>query len=287
MSFNSVESLLDASRDLPLWRAVLEHDCQEEGIPPEQSLSRMDALWQAMKSAVADYDPARHSASGLVGGAAARVESSPHPIVGGFVTQVIAAAMKTGECNACMRRIVAAPTAGASGVLPGVLLPYQSQYHTSDQEMVRALYAAAGFGQVIAARASISGAEGGCQAEVGSASGMAAAALVSLHGGTPEQMAHACAMALKNLLGLVCDPVAGLVEVPCVKRNVAGAMNALACAEMALAGVESAIPCDEVIDAMRSVGALLPDSLRETGRGGLAATPTALRAAQRLRGGAL
>ena len=287
MSFNSVESLLDASRDLPLWQAVLEHDCQEEGIPPEQSLSRMDALWQAMKSAVADYDPARHSASGLVGGAAARVESSPHPIVGGFVTQVIAAAMKTGECNACMRRIVAAPTAGASGVLPGVLLPYQSQYHTSDQEMVRALYAAAGFGQVIAARASISGAEGGCQAEVGSASGMAAAALVSLHGGTPEQMAHACAMALKNLLGLVCDPVAGLVEVPCVKRNVAGAMNALACAEMALAGVESAIPCDEVIDAMRSVGALLPDSLRETGRGGLAATPTALRAAQRLRGGAL
>ena len=287
MSFNSVESLLDASRDLPLWRAVLEHDCREEGIPPEQSLSRMDALWQAMKSAVADYDPARRSASGLVGGAAARVESSPRPIVGGFVTQVIAAAMKTGECNACMRRIVAAPTAGASGVLPGVLLPYQSQYHTSDQEMVRALYAAAGFGQVIAARASISGAEGGCQAEVGSASGMAAAALVSLHGGTPEQMAHACAMALKNLLGLVCDPVAGLVEVPCVKRNVAGAMNALACAEMALAGVESAIPCDEVIDAMRSVGALLPDSLRETGRGGLAATPTALRAAQRLRGGAL
>ncbi len=287
MSFNSVESLLDASRDLPLWRAVLEHDCREEGIPPEQSLSRMDALWQAMKSAVADYDPARRSASGLVGGAAARVESSPRPIVGGFVTQVIAAAMKTGECNACMRRIVAAPTAGASGVLPGVLLPYQSQYHTSDQEMVHALYAAAGFGQVIAARASISGAEGGCQAEVGSASGMAAAALVSLHGGTPEQMAHACAMALKNLLGLVCDPVAGLVEVPCVKRNVAGAMNALACAEMALAGVESAIPCDEVIDAMRSVGALLPDSLRETGRGGLAATPTALRAAQRLRGGAL
>ena len=114
---------------------------------------------------------------------------------------------------------------------------------------------------------------------------MAAAALVSLHGGTPEQMAHACAMALKNLLGLVCDPVAGLVEVPCVKRNVAGAMNALACAEMALAGVESAIPCDEVIDAMRSVGALLPDSLRETGKGGLAATPTALRAAQRLRDG--
>ena len=285
MSFQSVEGLLQAARELPLWEAVLEHDCREEGISRGDSLSRMTALWQAMKAAVADYDPARRSASGLVGGAAARVESSLRPIVGGFVSQVIAAALKTGECNACMRRIVAAPTAGASGVLPAVLLPYQDKYRTPDGEMVEALYAAAGFGQVIAARASISGAEGGCQAEIGSASAMAAAALVSLHGGTPEQMAHACAMALKNLLGLVCDPVAGLVEVPCVKRNVAGAMNALACAEMALAGVESAIPCDEVIDAMRSVGALLPDSLRETGKGGLAATPTALRAAQRLRDG--
>ena len=285
MSAPSSPELLQAARELPLWEAVLEHDCREEGISREDSLSRMTALWQAMKAAVADYDPARRSASGLVGGAAARVESSPRPIVGGFVSQVIAAALKTGECNACMRRIVAAPTAGASGVLPAVLLPYQDKYRTPDGEMVEALYAAAGFGQVIAARASISGAEGGCQAEIGSASAMAAAALVSLHGGTPEQMAHACAMALKNLLGLVCDPVAGLVEVPCVKRNVAGAMNALACAEMALAGVESAIPCDEVIDAMRSVGALLPDSLRETGKGGLAATPTALRTAQRLRDG--
>ena len=285
MSFQSVEGLLQAARELPLWEAVLEHDCREEGISREDSLSRMTALWQAMKAAVADYDPARRSASGLVGGAAARVESSPRPIVGGFVSQVIAAALKTGECNACMRRIVAAPTAGTSGVRPAVLLPYEDKSRTPDGEMVEALYAAAGFGQVIAARASISGAEGGCQAEIGSASAMAAAALVSLHGGTPEQMAHACAMALKNLLGLVCDPVAGLVEVPCVKRNVAGAMNALACAEMALAGVESAIPCDEVIDAMRSVGALLPDSLRETGKGGLAATPTALRTAQRLRDG--
>ena len=143
--------------------------------------------------------------------------------------------------------------------------------------MVQALYVAAGFGQVIATRASISGAEGGCQAEVGSASAMAAAAPVHLKGGTPEQMAHACAMALKNLLGLVCDPVAGLVEVPCVKRNVAGAVNALACADMALAGITSAIPCDEVIDAMRAVGESMPAELRETGRGGLAATPTARR----------
>ena len=148
--------------------------------------------------------------------------------------------------------------------------------------MVQALYVSAGFGQVIAARASISGAEGGCQAEVGSASGMAAAALVHLMGGTAEQMAHACAMALSNTLGLVCDPVAGLVEVPCVNRNVMGAVNALSCAEMALAGVASAIPCDEVIDAMRSVGDALPAALRETGGGGLAATPTGRRLAERM-----
>ena len=181
-----------------------------------------------------------------------------------------------------MRRIVAAPTAGASGVLPAVLIPLQARDGLEDETMVQALYVSAGFGQVIAARASISGAEGGCQAEVGSASGMAAAALVHLMGGTAEQMAHACAMALSNTLGLVCDPVAGLVEVPCVNRNVMGAVNALSCAEMALAGVASAIPCDEVIDAMRSVGDALPASLRETGGGGLAATPTGRRLAERM-----
>ena len=195
---------------------------------------------------------------------------------------MIAAALKTGECNACMKRIVAAPTAGASGVLPAVLLPLQARDGLDDRRMVEALYVAAGFGQVIATRASISGAEGGCQAEVGSASGMAAAALVHVMGGTPSQMAHACAMALSNTLGLVCDPVAGLVEVPCVNRNVMGAVNALSCAEMALSGVESAIPCDEVIDAMRAVGDALPASLRETGSGGLAATPTGRRLAERL-----
>jgi L-serine dehydratase len=158
-----------------------------------------------------------------------------------------------------------------------VLIPAQKKFAFSDEQVIQALYVAAGFGQVIAQRASISGAAGGCQAEIGAASAMGAAALTALKGGTPEQMAHACAMALKNLLGLVCDPVAGLVEVPCVKRNVVGAMNALACAEMALAGIPSAIPCDEVIDAMGSVGDALPASLRETGQGGLAATPTGRR----------
>ena len=172
-----------------------------------------------------------------------------------------------------MKRIVAAPTAGSCGVLPAVLLPCRRRYDYSDETMVQALYVASGFGMSIAERAFIAGAEGGCQAEVGSAAAMAAASLVFLQGGSGEQMAHACAMALKNLLGLACDPVGGLVEVPCVKRNVIGAMSALSAAQMALAGIVSRVPPDQVIDAMRRVGQSLPPSLRETGRGGLAATP--------------
>lgn len=166
-------------------------------------------------------------------------------------------------------------------MLPAVLIPLQRKERLTDEQMIQCLYAAAGFGQVIATRASISGAEGGCQAEVGSASAMAAAALVSARGGTPKQMAAACAIALQNVMGLVCDPVAGLVEVPCVKRNVMGAVNALSCADMALAGLDGGIPCDEVIDAMGAVGRAMPSSLRETGQGGLAATPTGRKIAER------
>ena len=281
MAFHSVESLLTAAGDKPLWQAVQEDDCRDRGVETSDSQTRMEALWQAMVNSVAQYDSERRSASGLVGGAGNRMEGAGDTLCGPFIQQVISTALKTGECNACMGCIVAAPTAGASGVMPAVLLPTQEKFSLSDAAMVQALYVAAGFGQVIATRTSISGAEGGCQAEIGSASAMAAAALVHLRGGSPEQMAAACAMAIKNLLGLVCDPVAGLVEVPCVKRNVIGAMNALSCADMALAGITSAIPCDEVIDAMRSVGDSLPAALRETGMGGLAATPTGRKVAER------
>lgn len=275
MAFASVETMLAAAQTAPLWEAILQSDLADRGVSRENSLGKMARRWQAMVEAVEDYDPAQRSASGLVGGDGGRMAAAPPQFLGDFGRAVIACALKTGECNACMKRIVAAPTAGASGVLPAVLLPCRGRH--SDAELVQALYVAAGFGQVIATRASISGAEGGCQAEIGSASGMAAAALTALRGGTPQQCADACAMALQNLLGLVCDPVGGLVEIPCVKRNVIGAMNALSAAEMALAGIGSAIPCDEVIDAMRAVGDALPRSLRETGEGGLAATPTARR----------
>ena len=282
MAFVSVENLLRAAGDMPLWEAVLTDDLRDRGGERDTSWEKMTRLWRAMVESVEGYDPARRSACNLTGGDARKVETRAVSLAGPVLTDIIATALKVGECNACMGRIVAAPTAGASGVLPAVLLPIRKKYDFSEEEMVKALYVSAGFGQVIATRASIAGAEGGCQAEIGSASAMAAAALVSLLGGTPEQMAAACATALQNLLGLVCDPVAGLVEVPCVNRNVMGAVNALSCAEMALSGVESAIPCDEVIDAMRAVGDALPASLRETGSGGLAATPTGRRLAERL-----
>ena len=284
MAFVSVENLLRAAGDMPLWEAVLTNDLRDRGGERDTSWEKMTRLWRAMVESVEGYDPARRSACNLTGGDARKVETRAVSLAGPVLTDIIATALKVGECNACMGRIVAAPTAGASGVLPAVLLPIRKKYDFSEEEMVKALYVSAGFGQVIATRASIAGAEGGCQAEIGSASAMAAAALVSLLGGSPEQMAAACATALQNLLGLVCDPVAGLVEVPCVKRNVIGAVNALTAAELALAGVENVIPCDEVIDAMRAVGDVMPAALRETGGGGLAATPTGRRIAEELLG---
>ena len=284
MAFVSVENLLRAAGDMPLWEAVLTDDLRDRGGERDTSWEKMTRLWRAMVESVEGYDPARRSACNLTGGDARKVETRAVSLAGPVLTDIIATALKVGECNACMGRIVAAPTAGASGVLPAVLLPLRKKYDFSEEEMVKALYVSAGFGQVIATRASIAGAEGGCQAEIGSASAMAAAALVSLLGGSPEQMAAACATALQNLLGLVCDPVAGLVEVPCVKRNVIGAVNALTAAELALAGVENVIPCDEVIDAMRAVGDVMPAALRETGGGGLAATPTGRRIAEELLG---
>ena len=213
--FGSVQALLSASADKPLWEAVLDDDCQDRNVSREDSLSKMTALWQTMKQSVLDYDPTRRSPCGLSGGQGARMAALDRSICGPFIQEVISTALKLGEHNACMGRIVAAPTAGACGVLPAVLIPLQRKDRLSDEDMVKCLYVSAGFGQVIATKASISGAEGGCQAEVGSASGMAAAALVHARGGSGEWMAAACAMALQNVLGLVCDPVAGLVEVPC------------------------------------------------------------------------
>ena len=278
IEFSSIEQMLQdaAAQSLPLWEDIRQSDCRTQGITPEQSWERMRAMLAAMIQSDQSYQEQDRSHSGLSGGDGgkmARYAQREDTLCGPFLSQVMAGALRMGECNACMKRIVAAPTAGACGVLPAVLLPYARQFGAGEEQLVQALYVASGFGMIIAARASISGAEGGCQAEIGSAAAMAAPALVHLQGGTPEQMANACAMAVKNLLGLVCDPVGGLVEVPCVKRNVIGAMDALSAAQMALAGIESRVPPDQVLDAMAEVGRSLPHTLRETGKGGLAATP--------------
>lgn len=276
MAIESLQALMDAARDRDLVEVIIESDCVERGATREDSLARMRALYAAIRRSSAGYDPSLRSQSGMVGGDGARMRAYAargRTICGDYAGQVIAQALEMGESNACMKCIVAAPTAGSCGVLPAVLLPYQKREGLDDEAMVRALYVAGAIGQVIAEKASIAGAAGGCQAEIGTASAMGAAALCHLAGGDAQAVCHAAAMALKSLMGLVCDPIAGLVEVPCVKRNAAGAMIAMTSADMALAGIRSAVPPDEVILAMREVGDKMDVSLRETGLGGVAGTP--------------
>lgn len=276
--FQSLSEIMDKceQEQKEFWEIVLHDDCRERNADSNAVYEKMHDTWNAMLLAAANYDKSSFSASGLSGGDGAKMEEyllnrKKECLCGNFLGEVIAGALQMGESNACMKRIVAAPTAGACGVMPAVFVPYYKCKKNTDQ-MIKAMFTAAGIGQIIAHRASISGAQGGCQAEIGSASAMTAGALVYLEGGDCLQIIHGAAMALKNLLGLVCDPVAGLVEVPCVKRNVIGAVNAVSSAEMALAGITSRIPPDQVIDAMREIGDKMDASLRETGEGGLAAT---------------
>lgn len=285
MAIESLEALAQQGADRDLADVVLEEDCVDRGTTREESLERMRALYAAMRRASEGYDPALRSHSGMVGGDGAKMRAyvaRGKTVCGSYMGGVIALALEMGECNACMKCIVAAPTAGSCGVLPAVLLPYQQRESLPDEAMVRALYVAGAVGQVIAAKASIAGAAGGCQAEIGTASAMGAAALCYLAGGSAQAVCHAAAIAIKSLLGLVCDPVAGLVEVPCVKRNAAGAMIAMSSADMALSGVRSAVPPDEVILAMREVGDKMDVSLRETGLGGVAATPFGQKVSERM-----
>ena len=287
MSYTSLNEIISEAekRQIPFWEVILQDDLEERKVTREVSMGQMKATWKAILHASEKYEGNLKSSSNLVGGDGQRMTEymkTKEPLTGSFPGEVIAEALRMAESNACMKRIVAAPTAGASGVLPAVLVPYYKHGKAEESRIVEALYVAAGIGQVIAYRASISGAAGGCQAEIGSASAMAAGALTYLEGGNDSQICHSAAMALKNLLGLVCDPVAGLVEVPCVKRNVIGAMNALSCADMALAGIESRIPPDQVIDAMKEVGDKMDSTLRETGLGGLAATQRGLEIAEQL-----
>lgn len=269
---------LSADNNLEIWEIIQQADMYENDRSESDSFNMMKEMYVAMKNADSMYDGTLRSASNKAGGDGGLLHSyneSGKNICGSFMGKVMEKAIKMGESNACMRRIVAAPTAGSCGVLPAVLLSYEEDFDVAEDDMVTAMYVAAGIGKVIAENAFIAGAAGGCQAEIGSASAMAAGALAFLQGGDSSAIINAATLSLKNFLGLVCDPVAGLVEVPCIKRNSYGAVNAVTSAQLSLAGIKSAIAPDDVVDSMRRIGNQLPASLKETSCGGLAITESA------------
>lgn len=287
IKFNNIEELINLAekRRGAIYDVIIDYETETSQLARTDIIAAMRSNWQVMQEGAHKGVHNRDkSVSGLVGGDALKLNK--YQQTGGFLgtlpLKTAAYALAVSEVNAVMGKIVACPTAGSCGIVPAAVLAAAEQLHSSEESIINALFTAAGVGMVIAENASISGAAGGCQAECGSAAGMAAAALVELGGGTPRQVGDAVALALKNLLGLVCDPVAGLVEVPCVKRNGFAAVHAVLAADMALAGLKSVVPVDEVIETMYKIGQALPKSLRETSEAGLAATPTARAVEQRL-----
>ncbi|MGZ9816538.1 L-serine ammonia-lyase, iron-sulfur-dependent, subunit alpha [Peribacillus simplex] len=277
--FRNVAELVELaeSKQKKISRLMIEQEMEVTGKSREEIIRQMGVNLDVMEQAVEKGLQGVRSVSGLTGGDAVLLQNyikSGNSLSGELLLDAVSKAVATNEVNAAMGTICATPTAGSAGVVPGTLFALQNKLKPNREKKIEFLFTAGAFGFVVANNASISGAAGGCQAEVGSASGMAAAAIVEMAGGTPAQSAEAMAITLKNMLGLVCDPVAGLVEVPCVKRNAMGAANAMVAADMALAGITSRIPCDEVIDAMYKIGQTMPSALRETAQGGLAATPT-------------
>ena len=282
LDYDSIAAICRAAdeKQMTISALVLSDQAEQMEIPADELYERMKKSLHVMQEAVREgKNPELRSTSGLTGGDAAKVEAYAETggITGKFLNHAMARAVAVSEYNAAMGKIVASPTAGSCGILPGTVVSMLEEGRCDEHAAVMALFTAGAIGMVIAGQASIAGAQGGCQAECGSASAMAAAALVELAGGTPAQAGEACAIAIKNQLGLVCDPVAGLVEIPCIKRNVSGIAIAFTSADLALAGVTSKIPVDECVMAMRQVGDMLPCALKETSQAGLAATPTGIR----------
>lgn len=277
-----------AAEGLTIGQWMLREQAHAGGQSEEAVFRQMADYYGIMKEAVRKgLTENTVSRSGLTGGDAKRVlerVEAGSPALGGDAGRALAYALSVSEVNASMGRIIATPTAGSCGIIPGVFVSSQERYGWEDEKLVLGLFTAGAIGYVIANNSFISGAEGGCQAEVGSAIGMAAGALTEMLGGTAEQAVHAVGLALKNSLGLICDPVGGLVEIPCIVRNGFGSVTALAAADMALAGVRSVIPSDEVIQVMLEVGSAMPDKHRETAKGGLARTPTGKRIMKELYG---
>ena len=283
-SYNSIQEIVDLANEkgIKISELVMADQAEQFGYSVEELYAEMEKAFDVMiESTQTGMDPDLKSTSGLTGGEGWKVmeyaKSNNGGFAGDFMTRAIARAMATSNTNAAMGKILATPTAGSCGILPGMLVTLYEDEGIDKETIVKSIFTAGAFGMVVAKQASISGAEGGCQAECGSASGMAAAALVEIKGGTAQQAADSLGMCVINQLGLVCDPVAGLVEIPCIKRNAAGVSIAISAASMALAGVPLYIPVDETLDAMKKVGDAMRDDLKETARGGLAATPTGKR----------
>lgn len=287
--FRNVAELVELAEknNVKIAEIMIRQEIEVSGRSREDIIAQMDNNLQVMERAVERGLSGVKSQTGLTGGDAVLMQNyiaSGKSLAGNLLLDAVSKAVATNEVNAAMGIICATPTAGSAGVVPGTLFAVKEKLNPTRMEMIEFLFTTAAFGFVVANNASISGAAGGCQAEVGSAAGMAAAAIVEMAGGTPQQSSDGFAITLKNMLGLVCDPVAGLVEVPCVKRNAMGASNAITAADMALAGITSRIPCDEVIGAMYAIGQTMPSALRETAEGGLAATPTGKRIEQEIFG---
>lgn len=289
-NFKDGKELLNICKkeDKKIWEVMIEREV-------ENSEKNCDEIFEIMRenlitminSVEKGLNSSLKSMGGLVGGDAKKLRErymNSNTLSGKRTMKAVAAAMAVLEVNVTMGQIVAAPTAGSSGIVPGVLYMMKDEYRIEDDKLIKALFTASAIGYIITKNATVAGADGGCQAETGSAAAMAAAALVEIEGGEPSESLEAASMTIKNILGLVCDPIAGLVESPCVKRNAIGATNALISADMALAGIKSIIPFDEVVEAMYNVGRSLPVSLRETALGGLAATPTGKKIAEDILG---
>jgi L-serine dehydratase len=281
--FRSVESMLAAAHEpgKTLPGVVLAEESAETGVSEAEIRERISRTLSVMRSAIDEgLKGDVRSPSGLTGGRARRLHENGPRLMGERVTLVLARAISTLEVNAAMGLIVAAPTAGAAGVLPAIMLSAGEFTDMDEDRLVDAMLVAGGVGGVVAQRASLAGAEGGCQAETGTAAAMGAAAVTWASGGTDEQVATSVALCLQGMLGLICDPIGGLVEIPCIYRNASAAMQAMASAEMALAGLDFPVPADEVIDVMGEVGRKMPSAYRETARGGLATTPAARKLVQ-------
>lgn len=277
--FRTIAELVEIAetKDIPISEVMILQEMDVKNRSREDIFLEMEKNLEVMENAIERALQGVQSVTGLTGGDAVLVQKYMQentPLSGPILLDAVSKAMGTNEVNAAMGVICATPTAGSAGCVPGTLFAVKNQLNPTREQMIRYLFTAGAFGFVVANNAFISGAAGGCQAEVGSAGAMAAAAIVEMAGGTAQQSADAFAITLKNMLGLVCDPVAGLVEVPCVKRNALGSSQAIVSADLALAGVTSRIPADEVVGAMYRIGRQMPSSLRETGEGGLADTPT-------------